>query len=157
MAVNQSQHRHLDANLQVTVALPAAAATAYTAAIDTRSGGLDIAVAGASQTVDLQGNAALERAELLIEIPATPALVDDKDITVTIQSSGDDASTDAYAAVENLPVFTITGVATSQGGPAFSQRVKLPSNIERYIRVAVAVESGGGSNIAVSLTASLLT
>ncbi len=55
MSVNQTQHRHIDANLQVTLACPAAGAAGTTASLDTRSGANALAVAGPGQTASWDG------------------------------------------------------------------------------------------------------
>jgi uncharacterized membrane protein len=138
-SISPSQRNIADGNLSKSKALPAAAATAYTDSID-------LSVAG--------NLAAVEGAEVRVTVPATPSLADNKAITLTVQDSADDSS---FTAVSELAAQTITGVATSQGGEASEFRFKLPSSVRRYIRCAAAVESGGGSNIAVEFTLDLLT
>lgn len=156
MSVNQTQHRHIDANLQVVTPLPAAdAARDYTTGIDTRSGGLSIPVAG-SQTVDLLGNAALEHMEVEIEVDATDTLVNTKVLTFGLQSSKDDASTDAYADIDGLTTQTVTGTAGNVSALT-RLRWKLPSACERYIRAWATCPADGGTNTAYNFTLRLLS
>lgn len=126
-----------DANLSVSKALPAAGASNQSASIDlgTTSGGR------------------VPRVELQVSLPATPDLVDSKKITLTLKDSADNSS---FAAVADIPAIVITGVPTSQGGPAYSHNFKLPLGIRKYIYLDQAVESGGGSNIAISSTLKLV-
>lgn len=127
-----------DVLLYKTKALPAAAATAT------------------SDTIDLgpQGGAHRGREmQILIEVPATPSLVDTKLITLGITDSADDNS---FTAVPGYGGMTIAGVATSQGGPATTFKLKIHDHVRRYLRFTAAVESGGGSNIAVSVTYSIV-
>lgn len=156
MSVNQAQHRHIDANLQVVMALPAAdAANDYSSSIDTRSGGLDIPVAG-SQTVDTEGNSALEMMEVEVEVDLTTALVHTKVLTIGLQSSTDDGSTDSFAPIAGLTTQTVTGIS-GNGNALTRLRWKLPSACERYIRAYAALESGGGDVTGSNLTLRLLT
>lgn len=126
-----------DGDFEVTKALPAAAANNAT-------DGLDL---GQTKVQSL------EAIEFELAIPATPALVDAKVITFTVEDSADNSS---FAAVDPLISTTVVGVATSQGGAAKTVRFRLPSQTRRYVRVKAAVESGGGSNIAVSYTLAAL-
>lgn len=126
-----------DADLTVTKALPAAAATNYTDSIDLGQDKVQ----------------SLEAIEFELVIPATPALVDTKLITFAVQDSADDST---FAAVDPAISTTVVGVATSQGGTAKTVRFRLPSTARRYVRISQTVETGGGSNIAVSTTFSVL-
>lgn len=126
-----------DAALQAVIALPAAGATAVTAGIDL------------GQTLGGE----LEGLDVVVEIPATPALVDAKVITVTLKDSAN--GTD-FTAIPNLAVPTITGIATGAGGSAMEFRVRLPQATRRYIRAEAAIPGDGGSNIAKSMTLSVL-
>lgn len=126
-----------DAAKIVSVALPAAGANVSTPTID-----LEQVVGGLLENVCFE-----------LSIPATPSLVDAKVITCKVF---DGAASNSLAVIDPLISTTITGVATSQGGPAKSIRFRLPPTARRYIAVNVAVESGGGSNIAVDTTLKLL-
>jgi hypothetical protein len=126
-----------DLQLIKTSALPAAAANNSTAAID-----LQQAAAGVN----------LDKVDVEVAVPATPSLVDAKIITFTIQDSAN--GTD-FAAVTGLSTLVVTG-AGGVGAAAATRTVKLPTGTRRYIRANAAVESGGGSNIAVSYSISLL-
>jgi hypothetical protein len=126
-----------DLQLIKTSALPAAAANNSTAAID-----LQQAAAGVN----------LDKVDVEVAVPATPSLVDAKIITFTIQDSAN--GTD-FAAVTGLATLVVTG-AGGVGAAAATRTVKLPTGTRRYIRANAAVESGGGSNIAVSYSISLL-
>jgi hypothetical protein len=126
-----------DLQLIKTSALPAAAANNSTAAID-----LQQAAAGVN----------LDKVDVEVAVPATPSLVDAKIITLTIQDSAN--GTD-FAAVTGLATLVVTG-AGGVGAAAATRTVKLPTGTRRYIRANAAVESGGGSNIAVSYSISLL-
>lgn len=130
--------RLADANLTKTKALPAAAAGNNTDSIDL------------GQTT--LGPLADEM-EFVVEIEATPSLVDDKTITLTIKDSADDST---YAAIPSLATLVQTG-AGGAGAAAASRRYKLPPTTRRYVRVYADVLTGGGSNVAKSYTAKLLT
>ena len=122
-----------DAAFSKSIALPAAAATAYT-------GSLNL-----GQPIDQS----LEQLEFEISVPATPSLVDAKTITITVQDSADGTT---FAAIDPAISTVITGVATSQGGPAKAVRFRLPSQTRQYVRLQIDVLTGGGSNIAVAAT-----
>ncbi len=123
--------------LTQTKALPAAAASNSATAID-----LDGVTLGA----------AAEAVEYLISVPATPALVDTKTITITIEDSADNSS---FAAVSGLSTLVLTG-AGGTGAAATTRRVKLPTTTRRYLRFSSAVEAAGGTNTGVTVTAKLL-
>lgn len=124
-----------DADLIITKAMPAAAATANSASIDLEQ----------TPPNELP-------VEVLIEVPALPALEDGKDATITFQDSADDSS---FAAVDQIAAITLTG-AGGAGASATSMRFRLPSDIRRYIRFSAAVEAAGGDNTAVDVTMSLI-
>lgn len=125
-----------DLVLQKTTALPAAAATANGGTIDLEQALPD----GLTDTF-----------RVLLEVPATPSLVDAKTITFTLKDSADDST---FAAISGLSTLVTTG-AGGTGAAATSREWRLPTNVRRYIRVEAAVESGGGTNTAVSYTVSL--
>ena len=135
---NQLYTRNLrDLAFEVSKALPAAAATAYTDALDLGQAAVQ----------------SLEQIEFEISIPATPALVDAKTITISIQDSADNST---FAALDPAITTVITGVATSQGGPLKAVRFRLPSQTRRYVRLKTDVLTGGGDNTAVSVTLAAL-
>lgn len=126
-----------DANLVKTKALPAANA------------------ANASDSIDLGQTTlgpAADDIEVEISIPATPALVDAKTITLTLKDSADNSS---FAAIPSIATLVQTG-AGGAGAAAASRRFKLPPSTRQYLRLDAAVENGGGSNIAVSYTLKVL-
>lgn len=122
-----------DKLLQVTKALPAAAANAD------------------SDSIDL-GEGVKDHLELELYCPATPALVDDKTITFTFQDSADDTT---FATIEELATKVTTGAA-SAGAAAFTHRVRLPRTVNRYINVNASVLTAGGDNTGVSYTLSVV-
>lgn len=126
-----------DASLVKTKALPAASAANATDAIDL------------GQTT--LGPAA-DDIEVEISIPATPALVDDKTITLTLKDSADNST---YAAIPAVATLVQTG-AGGAGAAAASRRVKLPPSTRRYLRLDAAVLAAGGDNTAVSYTLKVL-
>jgi hypothetical protein len=128
-----------DALLTNSKALPAAAANNAHTALD-----MGAVSSGSGRRVSGQ-------IDLVLTVPATPSLVDDKTITCTVQDSADNSS------FANLPmVGVVTGVATSQGGPATTFTWRLPPTCRRYVTVDRAVLTAGGSNIAVSTTIALV-
>ncbi|HUX00506.1 MAG TPA: hypothetical protein VMY35_05945 [Phycisphaerae bacterium] len=125
-----------DAGLIRSKALPAAAATAYTAAIDlgARSGKQDH----------------VAEMEFEVSVPATPDLVEAKTIIIDIQTDDDVEWGSAKTIIDNI--ITVTGQAAAAGGLAASERFRVPTNVERYIRAAATVLTAGGDNTAVSFT-----
>lgn len=121
-----------DAAKTVTKALPAAAANNDTDAID-----LEQAIGG-----DIE-NIAFE-----IAVPALPALVEDKTVTIKVQDSADGSS---FADLDPAISTVITG-GTGNGAAAKTVRFRLPPSARRYIRLNTAVLTGGGDNTGVSLT-----
>jgi len=129
-------HAVADKDLTVTKALPAAAATAVTAAID---------LGAVGSRDDFLANMEFE-----VSVPATPDLVEAKTIIVDIQTDNDVAWGSALTIIDNI--FTVTGAAEAAGGVATSARFRVPTNVERYIRASATVLTGGGDNTAVSFT-----
>jgi hypothetical protein len=125
-----------DANLSVSKALPAAGASNDSASIDlgTTSGGR------------------VPRVELEVSLPATPALVDAKTITLTVQDSADNSS---FAAVADIPAIVLTG-AGGVGAAAYDHNFKLPLGIRKYLRLHQAVLAAGGDNTGVSSSLKLV-
>ncbi len=137
-AANANLYRRLaDATLTKTKALPAAAAANYTNSIDL------------GQTT--LGPMA-DEIEVLVEIEATPALVDAKTITLTLKDSADDST---FTAIPTLATVVQTG-ASSAGADAVSVRYKLPPSTRRYLRLDAAVLTAGGDNTAKSYTLKVL-
>ena len=126
-----------DAKLTVSHALPAAAADVDSATIDLHAA----------------NNAALERAELVLNVDACPNASDTtKNITLTVKDSANDSD---YTAIASIATLVIPGVA-STGTSATERRLRLPSGTRRYLRVNAAVDSGGGTNTAKTFTAKLV-
>lgn len=126
-----------DAKLIRAQALPAADAANSTASID-----LGAKPWPTTETVHVQ-----------VSIPATPALVEAKTITLTIEDSADDSS---FAAVTGLSTLVVTGAAEAAGGAAAVRKVILPPGVRRYLRATAAVEDAGGVNTGVSYTLELI-
>lgn len=129
--------RRLDVNQTKTKVLPAAAAANYTDSIDFGQTTL-----GPSSS-DI---------EVLVEIEATPALVDAKTITLTLKDSADNAT---FTAISTLATVVQTG-ASSAGAAANSVRFKLPPATRRYLRLDAAVLTAGGDNTAKYYTLKVL-
>lgn len=113
-----------DASKKVSVDLPAAAANVN------------------SDSIDLGENPGLiENVEVEIEVDATSALVDTKDIDIHLEDSADD---NTFADIEEFanPVLKVT--SDGGGNPVTKLQVRLPRTVNRYIRMNVAVETGGG-------------
>lgn len=125
-----------DADFTTTKALPAAAANNNTASFD-----LGQKTAGE-----------LEQIECEIAIPALPALVEAKTVTIKLQDSADDSS---FADTDPLISTVVTG-AVGNGAAAKTVRFRLPPAVRRYIRLNQAVLTAGGDNTGVSTTFSLL-
>jgi len=137
-AANANLYRRLaDAALTKTKALPAAAAANYTNSIDL------------GQTT--LGPMA-DEIEVLVEIEATPSLVDAKTITLTLKDSADDST---FVAIPTLATVVQTG-ASGAGASANSVRFKLPPSTRRYLRLDAAVLTAGGDNTAKNYTLKVL-
>lgn len=121
-----------DANLSVSKALPAAAASNYSDAID-----LGDQSPGLSKLDDWQ---------LEVAIPALPSLVDAKTYTGTLQDSADNAT---FADIAVLAPVILTG-AGGAGAAAKTQLYPLPKDLRRYVRLKNTVLTAGGDNTAVS-------
>jgi len=119
--------------MRVSLALPAAGASATTDAID-----LDSA----------SPRTTLEDVDWQISVPALPALVADKTVTVTIQDS---ANGIAFAAIPGLAPLEITG-GEGNGAEAVEHDFKLPPTVRQYVRAHLAVAASGGNNTGVEVT-----
>ena len=135
-AMKGKQMNLQDAELIEAKALPAAGATAYT-------DGMDLGEQSGRQDFVAQ-------VEFEISIPATPALVEAKTIIVDIQTDNDVAFGSPKTVIDNI--ITVTGAALAAGGAAASQRFRLPTDCERYLRAGATIPGDGGSNIAVDFT-----
>ena len=154
MAINQNLRSMPDANLQVTVALPAANANVTSAGIDVRSGGAGSSylVAG-SQSVAILGNSALEQVLFTVDIPALAAATDaSKNVNAAPYDSDDNIS---FAAITGLTTQSVAGVATT-GSAATTLKWVLPPNTRRYVAAYVSVDNGGPAVTASSATVSIL-
>lgn len=123
-----------DADLIKSVALPAAGATAVT------------------PSIRLDTGPHVERFEGLLSIPATPALVDAKTVTVTMQHSDDDVT---FTAIPELATLVVTG-AGGAGAAASERSFRFPGDVKKFVRASAAVQAAGGDNTAVLLSFSLL-
>lgn len=88
-----------------------------------------------------------EGLKLLVEVPETPALVDTKTITFTLE----DGATGATATSNPGQTYTITGVNTP-GADAVQFYLDIPQDAGEYILVNQAVETGGGDNTGVTVS-----
>ncbi len=136
MAISNFARNLRDAAFTVTKAMPAAAATNYSDALD----------------LGQERVQSLESVEFEISLPATPSLVDAKTILFAVQDSADNVT---FAAVD--PAIT-TGVlgAGGAGAAAKAVRFRLPSTTRRYVRISQTVLAAGGDNTAISSTFSAL-
>ncbi len=125
-----------DAAFVAAIALPAAAATAYTPSLNI------------GQTVDQN----LEAMEFEIAVPALPALVENKTVTISVQDSADNSS---FAAIDPAISTVITG-GSGNGAAAKTVRFRLPSTARKYVRLKIDVLTAGGDNTGVSATLSAL-
>lgn len=124
-----SKRKIIDKEKEVTVALPAAAAAAQTAALDLG-----------------EGAGFIENVEVEIETPALASLVDDKDLDIHVEHSADG---ETWADLPEVAAVKLTG-AGGAGVAANKASFRLPSSTLRYIRADFAVETGGGDNTASS-------
>jgi hypothetical protein len=125
-----------DAKLQTSKVLPAANANNDTSSIDLGAGGV------------FQP----ESVEVLVSVPALPALVEAKKVTIKLQDSANNSS---FADVDPLIQTVVTG-GVGGGAAAKAVRFKLPAPVRRYIRWNQAVENAGGDNTGVSVSYKLL-
>lgn len=114
-----------DKAVNLSKALPAAAATAYTDAL-------------------YVGNGRLNDYEFEIGHEAVPSLADAKTVTIKLQDSADGVT---FADVAVLASLVSTG-AGGAGAAANAVRVSLPSTVRNYIRASATVLAAGGDNTA---------
>jgi hypothetical protein len=133
-----SLHRAIkDAGFAHAKALPAAAASNNSATFDLGAGGY-----------------VPENLEVEISIPAMSAHNSASyNVIILLQDSADDSS---YATVTTPAIsYTLPGVA-STGSAATIVRFRLPAGIRRYVQFNQAVDTGGPTLTAKSVTYSLL-
>jgi len=123
-----------DAELIVSKALPAAAASNETDSIE-------IGGAGPHR----------ERLKLRATLPANTVLVAEKELVLELEDSADDSS---FASVGPAQVATIIG---DTGFDAQSIDFDIPATARKYIRVKQSVESGGGANTGTTITYALVS
>lgn len=126
-----------DINLETSVALPAAGATATSPSID-----LGTTAAGGAPRVFLG-----------FTVPATPNLVNTKNVTFTVQDSADNA---AFATLAGTSTFTITGPASGGGLKVTQEQTKLPRVTRRFIRFIATADAASGDVTGVTARLSVL-
>lgn len=132
--MNVANRRNLhDALSTVTLALPAAAANATTS-------GIFVGNPGPNR----------EGMKLKVSLPANSVLVATKLLTFTFYDSADNSS---FAAASPGQTFVITG---DTGFAAQDFYFDISQSCREYVGVNIAVETGGGSNIATTATVSLV-
>ena len=131
-----NSRNQVDTNIQTTKALPAAAAA-------NSHDGIDTGGAGPHR----------EGMQVYVSVPETPALIDTKTITFSLDSSADNSS---FAAVSPAQSYVVTGVNTP-GADAATFRFPIPPTADRYVRVTQTVLVGAGDNTGVTVTASLVS
>lgn len=87
-----------------------------------------------------------ERLKLLVEVPATPALVDGETITFTLENG----ASVAPGGINALQTYTVTG-ANTPGADAVDFYFDISQGIGEYIQVNQAVSSSGGDNTGVTV------
>jgi hypothetical protein len=132
MATTPHERNLVDENFEVTKALPAAAANNNTDALD-----LEQTTGGQIEAIAFE-----------IAVPALPALVEAKTVTITVQDSADGTN---FAAIDPAISTVITG-GVGNGAAAKTVRFRLPPSARRYVRLNTAVLADGGNNTGVSLT-----
>jgi hypothetical protein len=133
MAVVFNQSAGIDALLQTTVALPAAAANVSTTAILIGGDGPH-----------------KNKMKLKVSLPANSVLVATKTLTITFY----DSATTTLAAASPAQSFVITG---DTGFAAQDIFFEISQTTKDYVGVNFAVETGGGSNIGTTATVSVVT
>ena len=134
--------QNLDANYIKSVALPSSASTVYTASLD-----LGDPVSGVPFSTT-------EIVDAVILAPALNATQLPNSATVTYQWQ-DSADNSTFANIAALNSFAQTG-ASSAGAAAVTNRVKLPQNTRRYIRISATTANSPGDCSAASTTAELV-
>lgn len=122
-----------DLDFVESIALPAAAATAYSPSLD-----LEQVLGGLIESIAFEAS-----------IPATPNLVEAKTITVSVEDSADNSS---FAAIDPAITTVVTGAGAAAGGAAKSVRFRLPPTARRYVRMKIVMLAAAGDNTGVDLT-----
>lgn len=122
-----------DELLKVSQALPAAGASVTSPSIPVGKGEFD-------------------GVDLLVEIPATPNLVDDKSVTVKLQDSADNQS---FSDVAEYAPIVVTG-AGGLGAGAKSLQIRMPRNVREHIALHCTTEAAGGDNTDVAAVLQLV-
>jgi hypothetical protein len=149
--VNPNLHRQFDAGLQTNKVLaltplyvPATGTNATSDGINIRSGVAYAYLVAGSQTSALLGNAAMENAELVLDIPAMSTHLDTSKHLYAVPYESDDNST-ATAIASTAHGTTdgqkLTGIGTT-GTPATQLRWKLPSSVKKYVHIYLSCTSG---------------
>lgn len=127
-----------DKSLILTAALPNGAAATTTNAIDLESG----------PASDFLANVEFE-----LSVPAltTGQLADTQTITYTVETS---ATSDFGSTTLLMSLQTVTG-AGGAGASALTRRFKLPTNVQRYVRIK-ATKAGASNASTASMTFALL-
>lgn len=121
-----------DALKEVVKALPAADAAHNTDPID-----LEQVTGGQIESIAFE-----------VAVPALPALVQAKTVTIKVKDSAN--GTD-FADTDPVISTTIVG-GVGNGAAAKTVRFRLPPNARRYVALNLAVEDAGGNNTGVSVT-----
>ena len=126
-----------DAAFSTEKAFPAANAVAVTDAFD----------------LEQTSGGTLENVEAEIAIPALPNNVDTtKSATVALHDSADGVT---FAPTDPLVQTSVAGVAVT-GSAAKKVRFRFPPVTRRYVRLSIAVPTGGGDNTAAKVGFNLL-
>lgn len=129
-----------DANLIKTVALPDSAGDANSPSIDLEH------TAHGDHLVDME----LEASAPVLTATELP---DDETATYKVEHSDDDSS---FATVPGCAaVITQTG-ASGAGAAAATEKVRLPRDVKRYVRVTATTSAGAGDCSGKSLSAALV-
>lgn len=131
-------------NLQDALVNPAAFALPASASSSTQSTAIDL---GTDQHK-------IEEIELELTIPALSSTIvpDTRTVTGIIESS----TTSNFAAVSQTLLSEVSTGAGGEGVPAFSKRVRLPSNCARYVRFRVAFGASTTTGAAINATGKVL-
>ena len=116
-----------DSAFESKTALPAAGATAYTKVFD----------------FEQRQSGEIENIDASVKVPRLPDLVTGKKLTATLQDSEDG---ETFA--DTNPAIIATVVGGSDGATEEELRFRFPPATRRFVRLALAVETGGGTNTA---------
>lgn len=127
----------LDTRLAIITALPAAGSSATSAALDLGINGNPVGAFNRDFALNLS-------------LPPTPSLADAHNVTVQLKHCATVGG--SYVNIPGLGLITVATGAGGVGAAAYNQDIPLPPNCLGFIEAVIAVDSGGGSNVAVSLT-----